>query len=155
MLRYDFENSVGHRVIQAAHLIERAVNAELAPHGITYPQCQVLGWLAHDGELNQCELAARMRIEPPTLAGILDRMEKRGWVERVPSATDRRKKIVRPGETARPVWNTIVQCAHAVRARAVRGLSPEQIRVLFETLDAIQHNLSAPEAEPWTDAECP
>src|SRR5947209_16812086 len=108
---YDFENSVLYWVIPTAHALERAFNEEVAPHGITHAQCQVLFWLAHDGDLAQAELAERMRVEPPTLAGILDRMERDGWVERRPAPGDRRRKLVRPTPQVEPVWTKIMQCA--------------------------------------------
>ena len=82
MLEYDFENSVGFWICQASHALQRAFNEELAPQGVTYRQAQVLGCLALEGKLSQTDLAERMRIEPPTLVGILDRMEQGGWIRR-------------------------------------------------------------------------
>ena len=81
MLHHDFEESVGYWLITTAHGYQRALNERLAPEGITYRQCQVLGYLALEGPLPQSELAGRMQIEPPTLVGILDRMEREGWIE--------------------------------------------------------------------------
>ncbi len=118
MLEYDFENSVGYWLIRASQSYERALNSELAPRGITYRQTQVLGWLALQGEMAQSELADRMHIEPPTLVGILDRMERDGWIARVDCPTDRRKKIIRAQEQAEPIWAEIVACALRVRSRA-------------------------------------
>ena len=42
-----------------------------------------------EGELSQTELAAKMMVEPPTLVGILDRMERDGWISaaQLPVAT--------------------------------------------------------------------
>src|SRR5438309_9594861 len=100
----------------------------MAAHGITVAQSKVLGWLSHDGELSQAELAERMRIEPPTLAGILDRMERDGWIERRPAPADRRRKVIRPTKKVDPVWNKIVQCARAVRARATAGVDADDLQ---------------------------
>jgi MarR family transcriptional regulator for hemolysin len=101
----------------------------------------VLGWLALEGELTQTELAERMRVEAPTLAGILDRMERDGWVERRPAPGDRRRKLVRPAPGVEPVWDQIIRCARAVRARATAGIDPDELRRTFEILAAIQANL--------------
>lgn len=142
MLRYDFENSVGYWVIQAAHEYQQAVNEELAPHGITWRQSQVLGYLSLYGPLSQADLAEHMRVEPPTLVGILDRMERDGWIRRDADASDRRRKVIHPMPAAEPVWSKIAQCARRVRARATRGLSTDQLATLKELLAVIQHNLS-------------
>ena len=143
MLQYDFEQSVGCWLIRASQAYERALNAELAPRGITFRQVQVLGWLAHEGELSQTELADRMHVEPPTLVGILDRMERDGWISRQDCPTDRRKKIIRVEQQAEPVWAEIVSCARQVRARAVAGLELEQIQTLREVLDKVFENLES------------
>src|SRR5689334_12242213 len=97
---------------------ERSLNEELKPLGITLRQCQVLGSLALEKELTQAELAERMRIEPPTLVRILDRMERVGWIERHPAPDDRRKKLIRATPRVQPVWDRIMSCVRAVRARA-------------------------------------
>jgi MarR family transcriptional regulator for hemolysin len=143
VLQYDFEESITYWVWTTAHAFERALNEELAPHGITFRQAQVLGWLALEGEVSQARLAECMRIEAPTLAGILDRMERDGWILRVPSATDRRKKLVRPAPRVEPVWRKIATCGRRVRARATQGLDPAEVRRLMHLLAQIQSNLEA------------
>ena len=144
MLQYDFEESIGYWLTIATQAVHRALNDELGPHGITYRQSQVLAWLALEGELTQADLAGRMLIEPPTLVGILDRMERDGWIRRESSPTDRRKKLIRPDPAAEPVWDRVVTCARRVRARAARGLNPEDLERVRTVLAAIQANLKSP-----------
>lgn len=143
MLQYDFEQSVGCWLIRASQAYERALNAELAPRGITFRQVQVLGWLAHEGDLSQTDLADRMHVEPPTLVGILDRMERDGWISRQDCPTDRRKKLVRVGQQAEPVWAEIVSCAREVRTRATAGLESDQLDTLKNLLDKVFSNLES------------
>ncbi len=141
MLDYDFENSVGFWVCQASHAFQRAFNEELAPQGVTYRQAQVLGCLALEGRLSQTDLAERMRIEPPTLVGILDRMERDVWIRRDGDKTDRRRKLIQPTPAAKPVWTKIVATARRVRTRATRGLSAAQLGQLKKLLGQLQANL--------------
>jgi MarR family transcriptional regulator for hemolysin len=141
VLEYDFENSVGFWICQASHALQRAFNEELAPQGITWRQCQVLGCLALEGPLSQTDLAERMRIEPPTLVGILDRMERDGWIRRDADKHDRRKKRIHPEAAAKPVWSKIVACAKRVRAKATRGLSQQDLGQLKRLLTQVQQNL--------------
>jgi MarR family transcriptional regulator for hemolysin len=72
---------------------------------VTFRQAQVLGCLALEGSLSQTGLADRMRIEPPTLVGILDRMERDGWIRRDADKTDRRRKLIQPTPAAKPAWS--------------------------------------------------
>lgn len=142
MLSYDFEQSVGFWLSRAWNRYERALNAELLPTGVTFRQAQVLGFLALEGDLSQVELAERMKVEPPTLVGILDRMERDGWIARTECADDRRKKMIRPTPQAEPVWAIVVGVAMRVRARALEGLTPEQIEQLRNLLLVLEENLA-------------
>jgi MarR family transcriptional regulator for hemolysin len=141
VLEYDFENSVSYWVCQASHALQRAFNEELAPQGVTFRQAQVLGCLALEGRLPQTDLAERMRIEPPTLVGILDRMERDGWIRRVNDKTDRRKKLVEALPAATPAWTKIITVASRVRSRATRGLTANQLTQLKKLLSLVQANL--------------
>ena len=64
-----------------------------------------------------------MMVEPPTLVGILDRMERDGWITRNSCPSDRRKKLIRATTAAEPVWEKIAEGGRRVRARATDGLS--------------------------------
>jgi MarR family transcriptional regulator for hemolysin len=141
VLEYDFENSVGYWVCQASHALQKAFNEELAPQGVTFRQAQVLGCLALEGRLSQTDLAERMRIEPPTIVGILDRMERDGWIRRGGDKKDRRKKLVEVMPAAKPVWTKIVAVAKRVRARATRGMTATQLAQLKKLLDVVRANL--------------
>jgi len=150
VLEHDFENSVGYWVCQSSHVFQRAFNEELAPHGVTFRQAQVLGCLALEGRLSQTDLAERMGIEPPTLVGILDRMERDGWIRRGGDTRDRRKKLVEATAAARPAWTTIVTAAKRLRTRATRGLTATQLAQLKKLLAAVRDNLQ--EAEEQREA---
>ena len=141
MLEHDLHESVGFWIIMAAEAYQQALNEKVAPHGITYRQCQVLGCLALDGPLSQCELAERMHIEPPTLVGILDRMERDGWIRRAGCQQDRRKKLVYPTAEAKPVWSKIIACGRRVREQATHGLSEDERETLRNLLNRVQENL--------------
>ena len=143
MLQYDFEESVGYWVVMAAHALQKALIEELAPHGITYRQWQVLAWAALEGPLSQAELADRMDIEPATLVSVLGRMERDGWIVREDCPLDRRKKLVRPTEQAEPVWEKGVACARQVRAKATQGFTPKETALVKRLLGAMRENLAA------------
>ncbi len=153
VLEHDFQSSIGYWICTTAHLIERAINEQLLPLGITYRQWQVLGWLAVEGPLSQTDLAQRMKIEPPTLVGVLDRMERDGLLVRESCPEDRRKRMIRPLPKAEPVWKTIIQCAEEVRAKAKGSLSDEQIETLNGLLRVVQTNLLADAQEPASAAK--
>jgi DNA-binding MarR family transcriptional regulator len=139
---FDFEQSVGCWIAQTSHALRRALDDELAREGITFRQWEVLAWSGSSEALSQAELAERMGIEAPTLAGILSRMERDGWLDRSCCPKDRRKKRFRPSAKAEAVWLRMLECCHAVRARATDGLSVEDLAAFKRTCEAIRNNLS-------------
>jgi MarR family transcriptional regulator for hemolysin len=144
VLEHDFETSTGYWAFVVSRDFERALNEELAPHGITLRQSQVLGWLALERELTQAQLAERLRLEPPTVVRILDRMERDGWVGRHAVPGDRRKKLIRPTGKVKPVWDRVRACIRRARARATRGIDPERLELARAVLREMHKNLAAP-----------
>ena len=151
MLQFDFDESLGYWICATSHAFRRALNAELAKEGITYRQWEVLARLALKGDLSQTELADCLGIEAPTLVGILDRMQRDGWLERTCCPEDRRRNQIRATEKAEAVWARMVECAHRVRERARQGLTEEQIDGLRFVCNRMRENLeghSPAETEP-------
>ena len=68
---------------------------ELAPGNVSFPQFFLLGALCRGEALTMSQIAARMRHTTAAATGLVDRLEKIGYVERSHSTTDRRKVIVR------------------------------------------------------------
>ncbi len=147
MLQYDFEESVGYWVTMTSHAIRRSIDGELAKENITLRQFEVLAWIALEGEQSQVELAERLGIEAPTLAGILNRMERDGWLERYGCPEDRRRKRIRVTPKAEAVWVRMADCCRRVRAEATRGISEKELADFKRICEQLRHNL---EPEPET-----
>ncbi|HEY3008644.1 MAG TPA: MarR family transcriptional regulator [Micromonosporaceae bacterium] len=52
--------------------------------------------LAREGPLSPSALARRAGLHPATMTGVLDRLERAGWIERARHPSDRRAILVRP-----------------------------------------------------------
>jgi DNA-binding MarR family transcriptional regulator len=154
VLQFDFDESLGYWICSTSHALRRALNAELAREGITYRQWEVLARIALEGELSQSELADSLGIEAPTLVGILDRMERDGWLDRYHCPNDRRKKRIRATEKAEAVWARMVECAHAVRIRARAGLSDDELEQLRLICHRIRSNLDVAQAADTGESLC-
>ena len=143
MLDYDFERSIGFWLFMTNRALQRAMNEELKRHDLTYRQMQVLAWLAYDGEQSQVELSGKMEVKPASLVGIIERMERAGWIRRESCTDDRRRNVVRVLPGAKQAWAKIVECASRVRARAVAGLSEREHEMLLHLLPKVHANLAA------------
>ncbi len=148
MLEYDWESSVGYWVCSTSHALRRALSVRLAEEGMTLRQWEVLAWLSANGDLSQAELADCMGIEPHTLAGVLRRMERDGWLQRTCCERDRRKNKIHPTDKAEGVWQRAVACCQEVRARASEGLPEEELQQFKRTCEKIRENVAAAVADP-------
>lgn len=80
-------------------------------HDLTPPQVHTLMWLGTDGALAQNAIAHRVGCAQPTITGVIDRLEKMGFVERERDTDDRRVVRVRlteAGQSAYAQFNTVL-----------------------------------------------
>jgi MarR family transcriptional regulator for hemolysin len=109
---------------------------------LTAGEARVLVTVARAGGLRQSALAERLFIEPMTLVGFLDRLERHGHVERLVDATDRRAKLVRATELGDTLAGKVKALATAVRAEVTADLDASEIAALRQSLFKIRMTLS-------------
>ena len=80
------------RIMRAVDLHSRRLAEE---HGLTGPQLATLQAAANLGESSTGALARAVHLSGPTVTGILDRLTKRGLVDRTRNGQDRRSVTVR------------------------------------------------------------
>jgi DNA-binding MarR family transcriptional regulator len=86
---------LGFLLTRASGLVVRATNAALADLGLRVRQYSVLV-LADDAEagISQRDLAEVLGLDPSQVVALVDELAAAGLVERRPSPTDRRAKLV-------------------------------------------------------------
>jgi MarR family transcriptional regulator, organic hydroperoxide resistance regulator len=71
-------------------LVQRRIVRALAEHDITLAQFDVLATLHHSEGLTQQDLAEWLLVTKGNICGLLDRLERAGWVSRRADARDGR-----------------------------------------------------------------
>jgi DNA-binding MarR family transcriptional regulator len=79
---------------QATHLIQGEFHRVVRTKGFTVSEWRVLATLASREPMSIGELAVITVTKQPTLTRVLDRMQARGEVERIPHEEDRRVTLV-------------------------------------------------------------
>jgi DNA-binding MarR family transcriptional regulator len=136
-------------VLDLARLIRQRFETELATAGlgVTAGEARTLLWAGRFPGLRQTALAEKLGVEPMTLIGFLDRLEAAGLLMRTPDPGDRRAKLVRPTEAARPLVARIETIALAVRRAASADLGEKQVEAIRSGLSrmraALAHDVSA------------
>lgn len=71
------------------------LSKDLSRGNLSFAQFYLLGYLTTSRELTMTDIARKMGHSTAAATGLVDRMEKLGYVERMHAAEDRRKVMVR------------------------------------------------------------
>jgi MarR family transcriptional regulator for hemolysin len=154
LLEFDFENSLGYWICTTSHALRRALESELSAVGMTLRQWEVLACLAAESDPSQARMAEWLGIEPPTLAGVLSRMERAGWLDRESCCDDRRRNRICPTSKAEAIWRQTTEICHHIREQATAGFTPAELEQLKLTCERIRSNLAAA-GHPSGGIPCP
>lgn len=84
----------GHYIRRLQQIAVAIFMQETAEFGVTPVQFAALQMVAHQPGLDQRTLARTIGFDTSTIAGVIDRLEKRGLMTRRPSPADRRVRLL-------------------------------------------------------------
>jgi|SRR5450432_655290 len=138
MKRFDVEK-IGLLVNSTARTWRTKLDQRLKPLGLSQGKWTTLAQLANaEAALTQRELAARVGVEGPTLAGILDRLQSDGWIKRKDSPADRRCKTVHLRPNSTEILDQIFSTAHALRHELLADIPSADLQTCMSVLDRIR-----------------
>ncbi|MHB1559051.1 MAG: MarR family winged helix-turn-helix transcriptional regulator [Isosphaeraceae bacterium] len=114
--------------------LERCLSGELAAHGLTLAQFDVLMTLCHGEGITQQELAEWLLVTKANVVGLIDRVEAAGWVERRADPEDRRVKRLYLTDAGRKLARKAQPGQHALVRRIFGQLSEAELRRLHSML---------------------
>lgn len=127
---YDPQRSIGTLFGKVKGAIGAAFDAELAPLDITGAQYVILMSIAH-GEVNSAsDLCKGISYDPGAMTRMLDRLERRGLVRRVPNPEDRRAFQLELTDEGRAVVPQLRAASMKVLNRMLDGFSPKDVQQL-------------------------
>lgn len=138
---------LGYLIHELARLMKRRFEEEARAHGITLSQWRALGHVAQVEGITQVALAQGIDADPMTVSGILDRLEKRGLIERYPDPTDSRAKLARLTPAGTALYNTAKHVGSTVFQTALAGVTPEHRDIAQAVLQRMRENLAGQAAE--------
>lgn len=110
--------------------------------GLSLAQCKVLAYLQRNEGISQIRLAELTDTDPMTLARVLARMERHGWIERRPDPADRRARTLFLRGPAMELLQRIWRVADRARADAMAGISATDRSQLMDLLERVRGNLN-------------
>jgi DNA-binding MarR family transcriptional regulator len=123
---------------RASGLAVRSTNAALLAHGLRVRQYAVLA-LAADAEdgVSQRDLAEGLGLDPSQVVLLVDELAASDLVERRPSPTDRRTKLVGATTTGRRVRSRAEESAASAIAEQLQVLTAAEQRTLKDLLQRV------------------
>lgn len=116
------------RVVKALHEYSMSVEKQV---GLTGPQLWALWELNRAGALSLKALSARMHLDPSTVTGVVDRLQRRDLVARATDPEDRRRVVLsltpEGADLLRgaphPAQGQLLHALHAMPLAEVEGLN--------------------------------
>ncbi|SFG44716.1 DNA-binding transcriptional regulator, MarR family [Methylobacterium gossipiicola] len=134
--------SVGWALVQAARLHRSRVGDRLAALDLFAGQEQVVQALAASGTMTMGDLAATLRVRPPTASKTISRLAALGFVERRAEAGDGRIVRVRLTEMGLAKAEAIERIGEDVEAELLAGFEGKERRRLRKLLRKAARNLA-------------
>ena len=143
-------SSIEERFSYALHNTARAwrlaLDRRLKHLGLSQASWLAVAHVAKEpGPLSQTQLAARVGVEDPTMVATVDRLVKAGYMQRTPSETDRRVKLLSLTPAGQAIYESVREQASVVRAELLGDVDPAALEAATGLLEAIRTKLeSAP-----------
>lgn len=123
--------------------IEAHVRADIERHGLTPAEFGVLEALHHKGPLLLGDVQRRTLISSGGTTFLIDRLEKKGLVERRLCASDRRARYAALTAQGRTLMNDIFPAHAEVVRRAMAGLGLADQRAITDLLRVLGQEAAA------------
>jgi DNA-binding MarR family transcriptional regulator len=111
--------------------------------GLSPSQAAALATIDRHGPLTPSELAAHERVQRPTIARLLARLEEDGLVTRAPDPSDGRSSLISLSDDGRVLLQSVRSRKDAFLAQRMRGLDAEERATLERAATIIERMLEA------------
>jgi DNA-binding MarR family transcriptional regulator len=122
----------GHLIRRLSQQSNQVFQDEMKRIGFDVTSVQFAAMQAIDlhGEMEQSQIAQSIHYDKATIGGVIDRLEKRGWVERKANPKDKRAKLVSLTKEGCKALGEFTPVVNALQDQVVANLSAEE-RALF------------------------
>jgi len=124
------ESSIGRMLNRVRAELVEALDRELAPFEITSAQFVILGSLVSGDADSASALCKEISYDPGAMTRMIDRLELKGLIRRLPHADDRRRVSLELTPNGKAVYPKLRASAVTVQNRFLRGFTKIEARQL-------------------------
>jgi DNA-binding MarR family transcriptional regulator len=122
------------RLVRAEYLDSQKMSKQ---YGLTGPQSLVLRLLIKKGALSSADLSRQMYVTPSNITGIIDRLEKKGLVERIRKKGDRRVALITLTRSGQELGQTIPDPIEKKFVNQLADLESEHLQILAMAMNQV------------------
>ncbi|WP_020395130.1 MarR family winged helix-turn-helix transcriptional regulator [Thiolinea disciformis] len=141
----EINNRLFFRFFQAANTLHTKGTQALEGLGVTTQQWSVLGALSRPQAkqgMSVGDLSKYLLVSRQNLTGVLDRLERDGFVERATDEADRRARKVRLTVAGEALWLKLADPIRAFYNGALQGMSFDDRIEFIHYINRLQKNMS-------------
>ena len=133
----------GYYIKRISDFIEADANRELEQFDITFSQARILSYLLGRKEKQtiQKDIEDFFELKHPTVIGILQRMEQKGFIVSEIDPKDRRQRIIKTTKQADYLEKEIDSHSAELEKYMVAGMTPEEVLSLKQLLYKVYRNI--------------
>jgi DNA-binding MarR family transcriptional regulator len=129
-------------VVRSSEVGLAQISRLLRPFDLSPTGGLVLSALADDGPLSPSALSDRLIVTRATMTGLLDSLERRGYLRRVPNPDDRRSLLVEITPRGGRIADELRRVIHAAEAEWLAPLSTTERRTLVRLMHKLQDGIA-------------
>lgn len=133
--------SLGRVIYRTSLKLRNYAEKLLSPYDLTVEQYHLLKNTSAEEGLSQNQLCEIVGKKPANITRILDRLEKKGWIERQPHPEDRRSSLVYLTKEGMRISAKVLSDFESYSSWFIAGISPEEEQVCRQVLQKIDGNI--------------
>jgi DNA-binding MarR family transcriptional regulator len=137
----DWELHLGYLIHDVSRLRRSAFDRCIKSLKVTRSQWWVLAYLSREDGMTQTRLAEELDVGKVAMGGLLDRLERSGFVRREADATDRRVKRIFLEPLSKRLIQKMRRINHEFNQTILANLADKELEATTKTLHAMKSNL--------------
>ena len=124
--RIDLDTLPGHYIRRLQQIAVAVFLQETEAQGVTPVQFAALQTVANTPGIDQRTLARSIGFDTSTIAGVIDRLEARGLMQRGPSSDDRRVRLLTLTDAGQALLRAVIPSMLRTQDRILEPLRPRE-----------------------------
>lgn len=127
-------------------IMEKNMNKQLEKIDLTSMQATIIIYIFKSNKtINQRDIEKRFNLSNPTVNGILNRLEKKQFIERITSKTDARNKEIHLTDKSIELNKEMIKRADMMEEKIKKDISKEELKTFYIVMDKILKNIEGDE----------